>query len=155
MSFFSRCRTLEEIKNEYRRLVRKYHPDLGGDEETMKALNLAYEQAIRSGRFAEEMDRTKTTMEQEEAFRDVLEKLIVLQGLVLEICGSWLWVTGNTYQHKETLKEAGLKFARKKIAWFWRPEEAKSMNRKQLSLEQIRERHGSMVITSRNINALS
>jgi len=154
-NFFRDCRTLEEIKNAYRKLVREHHPDLGGDEEVMKALNFAYEQAIRSGRFAEEMNRTKTNIDQESAFRDILERLIVLQGLVLEICGSWLWVTGNTYHYKDFLKEHGLKWASKKKAWFWRPDDAKVRTRGELSMDDIRWRHGSQIITTRNINALA
>ena len=147
MSYFTGCATLEELKKRYRDLCRKHHPDLGGDEEVMKLINIAYEQAIkRGGVFDEEMGNAGTDFEAEAAFRDLLEKLTVLSGLVLEICGSWLWVTGNTYQHKESLKESGLKFASKKLAWFWRPDEARSRNRKQMSLEEIRQRHGSKVV---------
>jgi preprotein translocase subunit Sec63 len=34
--------SLEEIHAAYRRLSRRYHPDVGGDEENMKLLNEAY-----------------------------------------------------------------------------------------------------------------
>lgn len=36
-----------EIKNAYRGMARMFHPDLGGDEEVMKDINLAYELAMR------------------------------------------------------------------------------------------------------------
>ena len=36
-----------EIKDAYRGMARKFHPDLGGDEEVMKDVNLAYELAMR------------------------------------------------------------------------------------------------------------
>lgn len=144
--FFQSCKTLEELKKQYRDLCRQHHPDLGGDEETMKQINLEYERLVRAGSFAEEMARAGTDEEVETAFRELLEKLTVMSGLVLEICGSWLWVTGNTYPVRQQLKEAGLKFAAKKVAWFWRPEEQRSRNRKPLTLEEIRERHGSKVV---------
>jgi hypothetical protein len=154
--YFTKCATLEELKKQYRELCRAHHPDLGGNEETMKLINIEYERLVRSGAYAEEMSRTGSDEDIEAAFREVLEKLTVLSGLVLEICGSWLWVTGNTYQHKESLKSNGFKFASKKLAWFWRPDEAKSRNRKPLSLEEIRERHGSKVIHSNGMkNALA
>ncbi|MBO5556539.1 MAG: J domain-containing protein [Oscillospiraceae bacterium] len=35
-NFFENCKSLEELKAEFRRLVKKYHPDCGGDAETMK-----------------------------------------------------------------------------------------------------------------------
>ena len=36
--FFERCRTLAELKAEYKRLAMLHHPDMGGDLETMKAV---------------------------------------------------------------------------------------------------------------------
>ncbi len=36
-----------EIKDAYRGMARMFHPDLGGDEEVMKDINLAYELAMR------------------------------------------------------------------------------------------------------------
>lgn len=144
--YFTACKTLEELKKQYRDLCRKHHPDLGGDEEVMKQINLEYERLLRAGSFAEEMERAGTDEDAESAFRELLERLTVLSGLILEICGSWLWVTGNTYPYRAQLKEAGLKFASKKVAWFWRPEEQRSRNRKPMSLDEIRERHGSKVV---------
>jgi hypothetical protein len=145
--FFSGCKSLEELKKRYRELCKVHHPDLGGSEETMKRLNAEYERLVRGGLFAEEMERTGTDEDIESAFREVLEKLTVLSGLVLEICGSWLWVTGSTYQVKDQLKALGLKFASKKVAWFWRPDGEKSRNRKPLSLDEIRQRHGSKLVS--------
>ena len=34
--------TREDIKNQYRFLAKKYHPDVGGDAERMERLNHAY-----------------------------------------------------------------------------------------------------------------
>ena len=48
MDFFKNCHTVEEIKAGYKRLARLHHPDLGGDLETMKALNNAYEKALKN-----------------------------------------------------------------------------------------------------------
>lgn len=39
--------TVDEIKVAYRHMARLYHPDLGGDEEAMKDVNVAYELAMR------------------------------------------------------------------------------------------------------------
>ena len=39
--------TVDEIKNAYRSMARLHHPDLGGDEEAMKDVNVAYELAMR------------------------------------------------------------------------------------------------------------
>jgi len=39
--------SVDEIKVAYRHMARIYHPDLGGDEEAMKDVNVAYEMAMR------------------------------------------------------------------------------------------------------------
>jgi hypothetical protein len=46
MAFFTGFTTVEQIKGAYRDLARQHHPDLGGDLETMKALNAAYHKAL-------------------------------------------------------------------------------------------------------------
>ncbi len=38
--YFSNCNTVDEIKARFKELARKHHPDLGGDTETMKQINL-------------------------------------------------------------------------------------------------------------------
>jgi hypothetical protein len=43
MTFFTDTISLEELKTTYRQLVMAYHPDRGGDNETMKRIN--YEDA--------------------------------------------------------------------------------------------------------------
>lgn len=43
MKYFAGCRTLDELKKEYRRFAMKHHPDHGGDTATMQAINAEYE----------------------------------------------------------------------------------------------------------------
>lgn len=43
MKYFNNCKTLEELKKEFRRLAMLHHPDRGGDAETMKQINAEYD----------------------------------------------------------------------------------------------------------------
>lgn len=43
MKYFASCTTLDELKKEYRRLAMANHPDRGGNESTMKAINAEYD----------------------------------------------------------------------------------------------------------------
>lgn len=43
MKYFNRCKTLEELKKEFRRLAMLHHPDRDGDTETMKGINAEYD----------------------------------------------------------------------------------------------------------------
>jgi len=80
---------------------------------------------------------------------------IIGLGLDIEICGSWIWVSGDTRPHRETLKGAGFKWAPKKMMWKFRPAGWKSRSKGQYSIDQIREKHGSVSIRSKTYQRIS
>ena len=63
--------------------------------------------------------------------------------MIFEICGAWIWVFGDTFTHKAILKENGFRYAGKKKAWNFRPENWKSRGRGKTSMEDIRIKYGS------------
>ena len=44
MKYFVNCKTLDELKREYRRLASIHHPDVGGDTATMQVINAEYDE---------------------------------------------------------------------------------------------------------------
>ena len=59
-----------------------------------------------------------------EEFRQIIDLLMKLEGIEVELCGSWLWIGGNTKEHKDALKAAGCRWCSKKKLWSWHhPEE--------------------------------
>jgi len=139
---------IDRLKKVYRQYVFIWHPDKNNWDTTqiMQEINTLFDQNIL--RLTENFSDLKMKSHIKEAgiFKDLIEKLIKLDGLKIEICGWYIWVTGDTKQHKDKLKEAGLYFARKKVAWYYRPEWCKSNSRGQYSLDDIRAMHGSNVI---------
>jgi hypothetical protein len=69
---------------------------------------------------------------------------IIGLGLTIEVCGTWIWVSGDTRPHKEILKESGYKWAPVKKLWHWRPADAKSFSRGKYTMDEIRASHGSL-----------
>lgn len=43
MKYFNQCATIDELKSEYKRLSKIYHPDVGGDNKKMSAINVEFE----------------------------------------------------------------------------------------------------------------
>ena len=107
MKYFTKCTTLEELKAEYRRLAMLHHPDRGGDTEIMKEINREHDEIfeILKARQNANAEKNRQTTETAEEFRGIVDKLIKIPGLIIELCGSWLWISGNTREHKEELKK--------------------------------------------------
>jgi hypothetical protein len=74
--------------------------------------------------------------------------VIGLAGITIEVCGAWVWLTGNTKPHKDTLKAAGFWWAHKKAAWYFRPSDYKSRNKSDWDLDKIRDTYGSTNVSN-------
>jgi hypothetical protein len=156
--------TQEEIKTAYRQRANRYHPDKVAESEKekcteiMKAINAAYV-------FLKGLDKditvnveTSTFYNYCEELETVLDALYALHGLLVEVCGNWIWITGETRQHAAALGKKGLGcfYASKKQAWYYRPEEHKSSNRGQaFSMDDIRYKYGSSKRQSREQEPLT
>ena len=151
MKYFTECKTLDELKKEYRRLAMLNHPDVGGDLETMKAINNDYAErfeALKSQHNAA-ADEYHQTTETPEEFRDIVEALLRLDGLEVELCGSWLWIGGSTREHKEALKAAGCRWSSSKKLWYWRhAEDGHRWHKGSKTMNQIRTKYGSQTYRS-------
>ena len=126
MSYFTNCKTAEELKKAYRTWAKKLHPDLGGNAEEFKQMQNEYEKLWERlknvHQNAQGETYTKETDETPQEFIHIINVLITLVGVEVEICGKWIWVSGNTKAHKETLKQLKFKWAHKKQAWYYHAE---------------------------------
>lgn len=147
MRYFHDCKTIDEIKARYKQLAKQHHPDCGGDTGTMQAINVEYAYACAHAIKGENLSTEETAerIRLSEEYRQVLEHIIHLPNIFIELVGNWIWVTGNTFPVKSKLKEAGLFFASKKVAWYYRAEEYKTKGGKK-TLEEIRRKYGSETI---------
>lgn len=138
-----------EITTAYRYAAAKYHPDRNpAGLEMMKLINVAYEilkaqdlSKITKASFAENYDYGET-------INKALNAIIALTGLSIEICGAWVWVGGNTKEHREILKQTGFLWSPKKNLWYFRPETHKSHNRGTWSMDEIRSIYGQKPVNS-------
>ena len=68
----------------------------------------------------------------------------------LEICGNWLWISGNTSVYENLLRGLGCVFSAKKEMWYFRPhslpEVQKTPRETSCSIEEIRGFHGSVAL---------
>lgn len=146
MKYFANCKTLEELKKEYRKLGKIHHPDCGGDEEIMKAINNEYDEMFpklknkhvnKEGKMYE-----KENNESPEEFKNIINALMRMKGVHAEIIGCFIWVSGNTKEYKDALKQLGFKWHSKKAMWYKAPEDYKRYSKAQYSMDEIRGMYG-------------
>jgi hypothetical protein len=144
--------TPELIKTAYRKACSKYHPDRNpAGLEMMKLVNQAYEALKEATGNANDGDSLSTYGE------DICNALnaIIGLGLDIEICGSWVWLHGDTKPHKDLLKASGFMWAPKKKLWYFRPADYKSRGRGKYTMEEIREKHGSEKVKNKERNKIA
>jgi hypothetical protein len=152
--YFKGIHYQEELRKEYRKLAMQYHPDINPDGlQAMKVINAEYEHLQKilprvpredqKGQ-RETSNQTGQWYQKEDGFREAINQIIFIPGIEIEICGFWVWVSGNTKPVKDQLKKAGYWWSSNKSAWYWRPAEHKSYNRgAKWSMDQIRDAYGS------------
>ncbi len=147
MKWFEGLTTPDTIKVHYRKLAMQFHPDTGGDTETMQEINNAYHQVLQMLDKKVFNERIyKYDFIREEAIVNKIKLVITLEGITVEICGVWLWVTGETYPHRKYLKECGFKYSGKKQAWYFHNMQYYYKRGESWSMNTIRNVWGSDVI---------
>ncbi len=154
--YFENVRTLEELRKQYKELLKLYHPDNGGNVSEMQEINAEYDRMFKILKNQHENNfyskRASTNTEynnmkydfaEDEKLREMLNKIIHFDGIDIELVGAWIWVSGNTYACKKQLKELGFKWASQKKMWYWHSEVFQKKSRKTLSMDDIRNYYGS------------
>lgn len=161
-TYFKDVQTLEELRKQYKDLLKKYHPDNGGSEEETKAINVEYERLFKilkdmhtrqqdttgskTGNNKASYDNMRYNFEEDELLREMLQKVIHFSDITIEIIGNWIWISGNTYQYRKEFKDLGFKFAGQKKSWYWHSEAFRKKSHKKLSMDDIRNYYGSTEI---------
>lgn len=151
---YQACKTLDELKREYRADALKNHPDCGGSTEAMQKINADYE--VRFNELKEEQnaraaatekpagERVRATKESAGDFIKIVNALLKLDGITVELCGRWLWIGGDTKRHKEALKAAGCRWHQNKKLWSWHfAEDGERWKRGGATMREIRAKYGT------------
>ncbi len=145
--------TIELIKRMYHKLALANHPDRGGDLRTMQEINDEFAQLKKryynvhegqnGGVYRDEKQEAPTSVD--DRFIEIIDALLKLDGVGIEICGSFIWLDGNTFEHKAAIKALGFRWASKKKMWFLAPDDWKKQGR-EWDMGEIRMKHGSQVV---------
>ena len=143
---FAKATTAEEVKAIYKKLALQHHPDRGGDVEIMKEVNALFDEYFEKLKHVHKTKDgkryEKETNETSGMFKDIIDKLLRMNGVEIEIIGCFIWVSGNTKPHKEEIKALGFRWHSKKKVWYKAPDGYRKKSRKTYSMEDIRGMYG-------------
>ena len=154
MTYIKNVETLEELKKAYKKLALKLHPDCGGSDEQMAQLNNEYDELFsrlkNTHKNKDGETYTKETAETPEQFKAILHQLFSLKmdGVTIEIVGTFIWLTGNTKPYKNEIKALKFRYSPKKYAWYKAPSDYKKRSRKNYDMNTIRGMYGSQKMKS-------
>ena len=127
-----------EAKKIYKKLAKVLHPDVGGNEEEFKLLNAVYTDLIENKIYFSNDFKIDIELEK------IISLILHFENIKIELIGSWIWVSGDTKEIKDKLKELGFKWASKKKMWYYGEMKAKNPNPK--SIDEIKSKYGSTTL---------
>ena len=133
---------INEAKKIYKTLAKKLHPDVGGNEESFKLLNAIYTDLIEHKIYFSNDIKIDIELEK------IISLILHFENITIELVGSWVWVSGDTKEIKDKLKELGFKWASKKKMWYFG--EMKSKNPTPKSMEEIKNKYGSETLKTKD-----
>ena len=145
---FSEVTGINEAKKVYKTLAKKLHPDVGGSEEEFKLLNAIYNDFIENKIYFSNDFKIDLDLEK------IISQILHFENITIELVGSWIWLSGDTKEIKDKLKDdLGFKWASKKKMWFYG--EMKGRNPKEKSMEEIKGKYGCKTVKTKEKGKLT
>lgn len=152
MKYFNSCTSIEEVKHLYKQLAKEHHPDKGGRTVTMQEINSEYSfviaKLLKGMSLSEE--EIESSILSSQRYQAAINSIVVFENIIIELVGTWIWVTGDTYPLRSYLKENGFCYSQPKKAWYFRAEEFRAKYSSKMDLEVLKDIYGSTRITGTN-----
>lgn len=167
MTYFKNVGTIEELRRQYRDLLKVNHPDNGGDVAKMQEINAEYDKLFKvlkdkhesnttgSDKEKTSFDNMKYDFSEDQKLREVLQQIIGFEGITIDVVGCYIWVDGNTYQYKDDLKAIGFRWSAQRHKWYWHNGEYRRRGNSKLSFADIQNKYGSTEIQTEQIYKLA
>jgi hypothetical protein len=104
---------INDSKKIYKKLAKILHPDVGGSDEEFKILNTIYNDILENKIYFSNDSKLDIELEK------IISQILHYEDITIEVIGSWIWLSGNTWSIKDKLKELNFKWASKKKMWYY------------------------------------
>ena len=153
--YFSNASSLEQLRKQYRDLLKKHHPDNGGNVSEMQEINAEYDCLFKrlkndfehkdTYKNATDKQKQQYDWQKDKQIREMVMQLSRFKDITVEIIGVWIWVS-NCYEYRKELKELGFHWAKQKQMWYLHFDDFHKFSAKPASMSYIREKYGSVEV---------
>lgn len=158
MNYFKNCNDLNALKTEFRRLCLLLHPDHNnGNQKEFIAMYSEFKRLSNTLKFKTGFDKDKEF--NADAFFDTVSKFDELTDININFVGSFIWLTdivdGAMYRQKDAIKGISIdgynapRWARKKVSWYFSPQDYKQKYSKNKTIEQLKQTYQSKTFATR------
>mgnify|MGYP003652000033 CR=1 FL=1 len=141
-------KNIDELKKEYFKLAKMYHPDKGGTTAQFQELQNEYEKhfkaLLKGSNLNDEQQANEIVID--EAIKTIIDSIISIDGLEIELIGKWLWVGSSLFQFTtptyNLLKSVGLTYIKKGLKPYMVYRGIESTSRGKMSKEDINKKYG-------------
>ncbi len=148
MTWFTGVTDIQTLRQRYRELLRKHHPDNGGNVSDMQSINAEYDILFADLSKVYKSDSQSYTHEENEHFKVILNEITAFN-MTVEIIGSWVWCF-NAYPYKDRLKALGFTWCSKKKAWMWHDEPYHRHHKQEIPFNDIKAKYGCHTVKTQS-----
>jgi len=164
-NYFEDCKTLDDAKNLFKKLVFQLHPDTSGYDSEQDFIRMynQFDNFRPTGEHFKKGDEQHNA----ETFYNIVKQFEGLNNVLITFVGSFIWLEdeegheGSTKDQKEEIKKIlieGLnppRFSGKRLKWFYSPVGYKQKFRSKKSFEEIKSTWGSKTYEPRQRERLT
>jgi len=152
---------LDQLKKQYFKLVKIYHPDAGGTNEQFVKLKDEYDKLrdkiLKGSKLSDEEQKNEIVID--EALQTIVDNIINIDDIIIEVIGKWIWVSsilaGFSNSSYALLKKAGLTYIKKGGKPYMIYKGVESKSRGGMAKEDIEKKYGKTKFEPRKGNKLN
>ncbi len=160
-NYFNDVQTLDEAKALFKTLAKSLHPDVNPDNPTATADFQSMLNQFQSFKPSKEKFKGEAEQWNGKQYAEIILQLLKIEGINITICGSWIWLDGETKPVKDQIKEIECGefmkrgFSGNKSQWYFSPKGYRKRSSKAHSFDDIKGYFGAETVNKNQPNRIN
>ena len=154
-NYFQSVKTLDEAKKLFKELAIKLHPDKNPNDESATANFQQMLNEFQSFKPTTEKFKGEADQWDGRTYSELIIQLMQIEGISITVCGSWIWLEGDTKPVKDQIKAVKTGdtmkcgFSGNKSQWYFSPKGYRKKSKKAHSFDDIKSYFGAEKVSNK------